>query len=215
MKRIALSLLLASLCGVAQAGSLVATISVPAITFSGYDGQPLGVTGAQNHGNWGWLSTTSAGTFYATYLGQESGYVNSFSFGSGNGTLLESNALGTTISQSVGNDGIVNFSFSDNQSASHVFSNRDQGNPFGFVIMAGQSSTYSQFGRFDYLLGFNDSWVQGFSGNTVGDADYDDFVVGVNFVSAPVPEPETYAMMFAGLGLLGLSVRRRKSHTFD
>jgi hypothetical protein len=27
----------------------------------------------------------------------------------------------------------------------------------------------------------------------------------------PVPEPETWAMLFAGLGLLGMKVRRRKS----
>jgi hypothetical protein len=171
----------------------------------------LTVTGAQGSGSWGSLFTTSAGTFYATYLGQESGYVNSFSLGSGSGTLFESNSLGTTISQSVG-VGTVSFSFSDNQSASHVFHNGDQGNPFGFVIMQGQNSTYSAFGHFDYLLGFNDSWVQGFAGNTAGDADYDDFVVGVSFEAAPVPEPESYAMLLAGLGLLGLSVRRRKPY---
>ncbi len=29
-------------------------------------------------------------------------------------------------------------------------------------------------------------------------------------VAAPIPEPETYAMMLAGLGLLGLTARRRK-----
>jgi hypothetical protein len=32
----------------------------------------------------------------------------------------------------------------------------------------------------------------------------------VSFTTAPVPEPETYAMMLAGLGLMGLVARRRK-----
>ncbi len=32
----------------------------------------------------------------------------------------------------------------------------------------------------------------------------------VTAVAAPVPEPETYAMMLAGLGLLGVMTRRRK-----
>jgi hypothetical protein len=29
-------------------------------------------------------------------------------------------------------------------------------------------------------------------------------------VAAPIPEPEAYAMMLAGLGLLGVAARRRK-----
>jgi hypothetical protein len=33
--------------------------------------------------------------------------------------------------------------------------------------------------------------------------------VKVSFVSAPVPEPETYALMLAGLGLVGFAARRR------
>jgi hypothetical protein len=33
--------------------------------------------------------------------------------------------------------------------------------------------------------------------------------VKVSFVSAPVPEPETYALMLAGLGLVGFASRRR------
>ena len=35
--------------------------------------------------------------------------------------------------------------------------------------------------------------------------------VEITFTSAPVPEPETYAMLLAGLGVLGFAARRRKT----
>jgi hypothetical protein len=36
------------------------------------------------------------------------------------------------------------------------------------------------------------------------------FVVGSNM--APIPEPETYALMLAGLGVVGFMARRRKAN---
>ena len=36
----------------------------------------------------------------------------------------------------------------------------------------------------------------------------------VNIAAAPVPEPETYAMLLAGLGILGTVIRRRSSSNF-
>ena len=36
------------------------------------------------------------------------------------------------------------------------------------------------------------------------------FNATVNFNAAPIPEPETYAMMLAGLGLTGFVARRRR-----
>jgi hypothetical protein len=38
--------------------------------------------------------------------------------------------------------------------------------------------------------------------------------VSVTYVYAPVPEPEPYALMLAGLGLLGFAARRRRSASF-
>jgi hypothetical protein len=199
VKRILFVILFSATFGTAQ-GAPLEIVNSTAISFSNYDGQPLTVTGAQSTGSWGALVATTAGIFTATYLGNESGYVDNFSFGVGGGTLLESDMLGATTSTSV-EAGMLNFSFSDNAGHGHIFKNGDiQQNPFGFAILNGQTN---QYGTFDYLLGFNDSYQS--------DADYDDFVVGVNFVSiASVPELQTYAMVLAGLGLFGISARRRK-----
>jgi hypothetical protein len=43
------------------------------------------------------------------------------------------------------------------------------------------------------------------SGVTGGSASY-----GGNLVAAPIPEPETYAMMLAGLGVIGFLASRRR-----
>jgi len=200
MKRSFFSILLTLIFGAAQAGVLEIQNS-SAISFSGYDGQPKTITGAQNSGYWGSLIANSAGTFFATYLGNESGYTNSYSFGVG-GTLQESNSLGSTISKQVG-PGLLDFSFSDNAGGGHTFSNgQAQTNPFGFAILNGQTN---QYGTFDYLLGFNDSYT--------GDADYDDYVVGVKFVVAPVSEPKTWGILLSGLVFFAYSARRRTDHS--
>ena len=44
----------------------------------------------------------------------------------------------------------------------------------------------------------------------MGDTFRDKISVTVDFHAAPIPEPETYAMLLAGLGLMGAVVRRRK-----
>jgi hypothetical protein len=37
-----------------------------------------------------------------------------------------------------------------------------------------------------------------------------DFSFGGTVSAAPIPEPETYAMLLVGLGMLGFAARRRK-----
>jgi hypothetical protein len=55
----------------------------------------------------------------------------------------------------------------------------------------------------DGILGFGLS-------NVFGNFVVSDITLNADLVAAPVPEPETYAMMLAGLGLLGVVARRRK-----
>jgi PEP-CTERM motif len=47
---------------------------------------------------------------------------------------------------------------------------------------------------------------------SMGDPYRDQIDLSVNFQAAPIPEPETYAMLLAGLGLMGGIVRRRQGH---
>jgi hypothetical protein len=60
--------------------------------------------------------------------------------------------------------------------------------------------SFGDGGGFDYLILFNDNY---------SDTDYNDMVVGVKAVQA-IPEPETYALMLAGLGVVGFMARRRR-----
>jgi hypothetical protein len=69
------------------------------------------------------------------------------------------------------------------------------------------SATFSLFGGgIDHIV-FTDNAFN-FAGTN---ARFDNFVL--DQVAAPIPEPETYAMLLAGLGLLGFEARRRKKPT--
>ncbi len=66
---------------------------------------------------------------------------------------------------------------------------------------------------------FNDDWTPSVSFNVaaggsllfaLASTNADQFYVSGMTVTAAIPEPETYAMLLAGLGLLGFAARRRK-----
>lgn len=191
--KLTVAISLFSVLSVAQAGNLD-LLGPSAISFSGYSGQPANFTGVYSNGFTGTVVASQSGTIVFTYLGNESGYSNSFSF-LGNTLLNESNLVGDVSAALAVEAGQLNFSFNDNQGGSATNGTATAAN-LGFAILNGNLTpiTGPNYGPFDYVLGFNDS--------SNGDADYDDFVVGVNFVPlSPVPLPASLPLMAFALGL--------------
>jgi len=192
---------LLSLLGTAQASLVVSAPSLHA--YSGYDGTPATITGTLTHGYTGTLTALSAGTISFTYLGKEAWNTTQFNFNGRSITdstrLTDSARLGSTITGQI-SAGRVNFSFTD-VTRGVTYQNGAIG-----AMMFTPGVRTSQYGAFDFVIGFNDKGVF----LDPRDCDFDDFVVGVKFTPA-IPEPSTYAMM--GIGLVGLAwaARRRRA----
>lgn len=81
-----------------------------------------------------------------------------------------------------------------------------------FVILTSQRL----YGQFDHVAGLGAWNNHGYAVEYFDSGDADAFADSVritfnaNPVSAPVPEPETWALMLAGLGLVGFAARRRR-----
>lgn len=199
-----------AISGPAMASGLYVDVQ-QAISFSGdYNPYPAGVTANYDalpgvNAWFGTIMATSPGTVTATYLGQESGYLNSYSLDFFSNMLLESNAVGTSVSADITSSVTpfaLDFSFNTKNNSSYLekVSNGDVFTVMSpsFAILGDylktQTATIDGVTKtFDYILGFNDSWT--------GDADFDDFVVGINFTPAVVPLPAA-AWLF-GSALIG------------
>ena len=151
------------------------------------------------------LINTTAGTLTATFIGFEALDLDRFMFNLGvNGNLTNASALNSSVSGVVG-AGSLNFTFMDTVTGTQVGNGGNPADSFtSYAVLGsfaqGVFTPYTLGGRFDLILGFND-------GLRV-DADFDDQVIGLKVT--PVPEPETYALMLAGLGALGFISRRRR-----
>ena len=148
---------------------------------------------------------TTAGVLTATFLGFEALDDDTFTFNMGAfGTLSNKGALNTSISGNV-SAGALNFSFADLFQGTTVTNGGYPGSDFSSYAVLGtfNGAVFTPAtlgGVYDLILGFND-------GLRV-DADYDDMVVGLRV--AAIPEPETYALLLAGLGAVGFIARRRQ-----
>jgi hypothetical protein len=202
MKKILSTLVLATFAVVAQSQvSFVGGIDRTA--FAAYN--PNGIAGTLGPvvgGREDATINTTAGLLTATFLGFEANDTDNFVFTLANGTLSNKGALNATISGPVV-AGALNFTFSDLFSGTTVGNGQDLGDFTSYAVLGSfAGSVFTPFtlgGAYDLILGFND-------GLRV-DADYDDMVVGLRVTA--VPEPETYALLLAGLVAIGFVSGRR------
>ena len=93
--------------------------------------------------------------------------------------------------------GPLNFTFADVFMGTAIGNGQNLGDFTSYAVLGSfAGSVFTPFtlgGTYDLILGFND-------GLRV-DSDYDDMVVGLKV--AAIPEPETYALLMAGLGAVG------------
>lgn len=181
-------------CGGSDGSDCLAFTHKKDFEISHYNGDPKVVTGKRDDAWLGILEATGPVTITATFLGKEAIDHNTFTLGS---QTLDNDVQFKSITETFG-DGKISFSFNDLTTIASV-ANGDT-----FKARSTNSFAFLKGNKdYDFLIGYNDKGTK--------DYDYDDFVVGIKYVCVPVPEPETYAMMLAGLGLVGFASARRRN----
>jgi hypothetical protein len=206
MKLTLLAAALLALVGAANAS--VTLVGGTATSFVNYD-DPAILTDPQSSGLRDTLlvSDNPLDQISVTFLGKSAAHINEFWV---NGGLVFDNLVTAPSSYGTFYAGTpLDFKFSDTNDGGSV-SNGGNGSlsDFNSYVVLGTfdsggafSAYHGMAGEFDYVLGFNDG--------AIIDADYNDLVVGISV--SVVPEPETYALMLAGLGIMGFVARRRRA----
>jgi|CXWL01.1.fsa_nt_gi hypothetical protein len=142
----------------------------------------------------------------ATYAVTDRFTATSASFGTLGHLDIDSSVFDGTSSQFVNNTFLIDIDFTDPQSAFHVVTPGPASDGTWFdstgalpIVVGGGGFT----GGTDFSNGV---WIASTNYVALAGNSYDD----VTWITSVVPEPETYAMLLAGLGLLGFMARRRK-----
>ena len=139
----------------------------------------------------GSITTTSDGYSF-TGFSNGSSFDDFLSFTVSSSDIV--GALSGTVKKGLGNN--ITFTQFDIVNAAHTV--LVDGSTFG----GGKSA----FGSLDGTVGAGTYFLH-IAGTNIGSAQYS----GTLSITSAVPEPETYGMMLAGLGLMGFVARRRKS----
>lgn len=180
------------------ASAQIAFTSTGSVTFTQTFNPDGGVfaSGAYTSGETGFFTAETDGGFTLTYLGQESTYDDGVRIVANGMELRESDAIGTWISGPMTLGSPLDFTFFSS-GGDDVVNGVDTAGHSTFAVL-GRNVTTPR-GTFAYIVGYNDSYRHD---------DWDDYIIGINPM-APVPEPSSYAMLFAGLGVVAFAARRR------
>jgi hypothetical protein len=137
---------------------------------------------------------------------EEPGISGPFAFQTDSTTWVADVKVATSVPVVIFEKPLLSFTFADVSQGTAIGNGQNLGDFTSYAVLGSfAGSVFTPFtlnGAYDLILGFND-------GLRV-DSDYDDMVVGLKV--AAIPEPETYALLMAGLGAVGfISRRRRKS----
>lgn len=154
-------------------------------------------------GTFGQLFATQNTTLQFTFLGKEAGNTNALLL---DGVVAANSATNiATVTDSFllnVSAGVVKFGFTGNGGVSALNTTNPE---FNMAFLENVDLIKDAAGNpFAFLVGFNDGGSD--------DADFDDYVVGINEVSA-VPVPAALPLMASALGAFGIVRRRNKAIT--
>lgn len=175
----------------------VAIVPQPGDDGWGGNGTTLQPAGLYTAGYAGMLSTTQTTDVQFTFLGKVAGFQNNLANYVGGMAMDDSTVGATSVIEGV--NGRVQFGFTTSTVAGNIV-NGEQNNTFIGMAYLNADFWNAIYGTdFDFLIGYNDP----FDGN----ADFDDYVVGVK----AVPVPAALPLMASALGMFGIARRRKNA----